>query len=121
MDEKTEKTEEKVSKPWQFQKGDDPRRNLDGRPPGALNFSTKWKIFIDKVAKQNNMTPEEIDEQLFAVGFKKAKDGEYAFYRDIHDRVYGKPLQQTELKVDGEIPVRIIEVSKIDAPTDNQN
>lgn len=76
-----------------FKKGDDPRRNIEGRPSGSLDFKTKWHIFIDKVAKQNGMTPDEIDEQLLAVGFKKAKDGDYAFYRDIQDRVHGKPQQ----------------------------
>jgi len=85
-----------------FQKGEDPRRNLDGRPKGALDFKTKWEIFIDKVAKSNNLTPQEIDEQLFAVGFKKAKEGDYAFYRDLHDRLYGKPVQHTDLTTKGE-------------------
>ena len=70
---------------------------LGGKTAGSLDFKTKWNIFIDKVAKQNNMTPNEIDEQLLAVGFKKAKEGDYAFYRDIHDRVYGKPMQRNEI------------------------
>lgn len=38
--ENTEKTDEKLSKPWQFQKGEDPRRNLDGRPVGAKNLTS---------------------------------------------------------------------------------
>lgn len=75
---------------------------LGGRTPGSLDFKTKWHIFIDKVAKQNDMTPEQIDEQLLAIGFKKAKEGDYAFYRDIHDRVYGKPMQPTDLTSGGE-------------------
>lgn len=48
---------------------------MGGRPKGSEDFKTKWLRFIDKVAKSNNMTPEEIDEQLLAVGFKKAKEG----------------------------------------------
>ena len=76
--------------------------SLGGRTAGSLDFKTKWNIFIDKVAKQNNMTPNEIDEQLLAVGFKKAKDGDYAFYRDIHDRVYGKPQQYIDHTTGGE-------------------
>ena len=71
--------------------------SLGGRTAGSLDFKTKWNIFIDKVAKQNDMTPNEIDEQLLAVAFKKAKDGDYSFYRDTQDRVYGKPINHTEL------------------------
>ena len=60
----------------------DPRINRNGRPQGTMDFRTKWRLFIEKVAKSNNMTPEEIDEQLLAIGFKKAKEGDYSFYRD---------------------------------------
>jgi len=70
---------------------------LGGKTAGTLDFKTKWINFIEKVAAQNDMTPNEIDEQLLAVAFKKAKDGDYAFYRDTQDRVHGKPLQVTEL------------------------
>ena len=71
--------------------------NPAGKPVGTLSFKSKWEIFVDKVAKQNNMSTEDIDEQLLAVGFKKAKEGDYSFYRDIHDRVYGKPVQPNEI------------------------
>lgn len=106
MEKDTEITQEPTKNPnfderGKFKEGNEIGK-LGGRPSGSLDFKTKWNIFIDKVAKQNNMTPNEIDEQLLAVGFKKAKEGDYAFYRDIHDRVYGKPLQKQELSgVDG--------------------
>ncbi len=67
--------------------------NPQGKPNGALDFKTKWFNFIDKVAKQNDITPDEVDEQLLAVAFKRAKDGDYQFYRDTQDRVHGKPVQ----------------------------
>lgn len=73
---------------------------LGGRPKGSLDFKTKWEIFIDKVAKSDNLTPQEIDEQLFAVGFKKAKEGDYQFYRDLHDRLYGKAPQTINVDAD---------------------
>lgn len=75
---------------------------LGGRPKGSEDFKTKWLRFVDKVAKSNNMTPEEIDEQLLAVGFKKAKEGDYNFYRDIHDRVYGKAPATVDITTKGE-------------------
>lgn len=99
MEEKREKAVETVKevRGVPFQKGDDPRRNLAGRPQGSLDFKTKFEIFLDKLAKQNNMSPQEIDEQLFAVAYKKAKEGDYQFWKDVHDRVYGKPIQRSEL------------------------
>lgn len=70
-----------------------------GRPLGSLDFKTKFEIFLNKLAKQNDMSPQEIDEQLFAVAYKKAKEGDYQFWRDVHDRVYGKPLQKQETDI----------------------
>ncbi len=73
-----------------------------GRPPGALSFATKWERMVDKIATQNNLTPEEIDEQLLLVGYKRAKDGDYSFYRDAMDRIHGRPMQRTDVTTDGE-------------------
>lgn len=67
--------------------------NPNGRPKGALNFATKWKIFIEKVAEETGKTPEQIDEQLYRVAYNAATDGDYNFYRDIQDRVFGKAAQ----------------------------
>lgn len=102
MEEKRENTEitAKEVRGVPFKKGEDPRRNTDGRPQGSLDFKTKWEIFIDKVAKSNNLSPQEIDEQLFAIGYKKAKEGDFQFYKDIHDRIYGKAPQTINLDAD---------------------
>lgn len=110
MKENTEKTGEKLEYKGQFKKGDDPRRNLQGRPVGSLDFKTKFELFLDKLAKQNDMSPQEIDEQLFSVAFKKAKDGDYQFWRDVHDRIYGKPLQKTDVTSGG---MPIIQISEV--------
>ena len=87
--------------------------NPNGRPLGALNFSTKWKVFIDKVAKENAMSPEQVDEQLFAVGFKKAKEGDYNFYRDVHDRVYGRAKQEIDITSKGESIVNDVRIDEL--------
>lgn len=42
------------------------------------------------------MTPEEVENILLESGVNKALNGDYAFYRDIFDRVHGKPVQKTE-------------------------
>lgn len=101
---KSEKTDKKLNdKPYLFQQGDDPRRNLDGRPKGAENFATKWRKFIAKVAEADGMTPDEAEEELLAVAREKARKGDYHFYKDTWDRVYGKPIQPIESKIDFKI------------------
>ncbi len=71
-----------------------------GRPKGSENFATKWERMVKKIADQNNLTPDEIDEQLLLVGYKKAKDGDYSFYRDAMDRIHGKAPQVVDFKGD---------------------
>jgi len=78
--------------------------NPKGRGQGVPNFSTKFYKAISKIADQNSMTADEIEEQLLLVGYKKAKDGDYRFYQDIFDRVYGKPKQSTEVDFNDKTP-----------------
>lgn len=86
--------------------------NDAGKTAGALDFKTKWRIFISKVATQNNITPEEVEEQLLAVGFKQAKDANFQFWKDIHDRVYDKAVQPFGGSDDGK-PIVIKVVKEI--------
>lgn len=79
--------------------------NPAGKPVGTLTFKTKWEEFVTKVAEQEGKTPKEIDNELFQVGLAKAKEGDYQFYKDLHDRVYGKPVQPTELDVKGNVTI----------------
>jgi hypothetical protein len=83
--------------------------NPKGKPKGALSFATKWERMVEKIAMQNNLTPEEIDEQLLLVGYKRAKEGDYSFYRDAMDRIHGKPMQPTELDVKGNLTIQFAE------------
>ncbi len=95
----TEKTEVK-QKSHLFQKG--VSGNPAGRPKGSLDFKTKFYNVIDKLAKQNNISAEEVEEQLMLVGYKKAKEGDFGFYRDLMDRLHGKPINRNEISgVDG--------------------
>jgi hypothetical protein len=77
--------------------------NPAGRPKGALNFATKFRVFIEKVAEQEDITPEEVEEKLMAVGYKGAKEGDFRFWADIFNRVYGKPKDTIEHSIDEDI------------------
>lgn len=76
--------------------------NPYGRPLGAVSFATKWKRFVERVAESEGLTAEQIDEELLMVGLRKAKEGDYNFYRDIHDRVYGRATQPIDHTTGGD-------------------
>lgn len=100
MEENTVKTAEKEQKaPGVPFTKDDPRINRDGRPKGTENFTTKWRKAVEKIAKTNNITEDEVEMQLLLTGYKKAKEGDYRFYQDVFDRIYGKPLSKNETDI----------------------
>ena len=76
--------------------------NPAGMKQGTTSFATKWKRFIERVAEEEEKTPREINEQLYDTAFREAKGGDYNFYRDIQDRVHGKPVQPTDITSGGE-------------------
>jgi ribosome biogenesis GTPase A len=97
INENTEKTAG-----YLFQKGYDPRRNLKGRPIGTRNFETDFDEAVEEIAKENGMTKSEARKLLLKVAFKQAKDGNFNFYKDIHDRIYGKAPEEIKITPDEE-------------------
>jgi len=88
-----------------FQKG--VSGNPNGKPKGTESFATKWYKMIDKIAEANDITADEVELELVKVGYKRAKDGDYSFYRDAMDRIHGKPVQPTELSGKNGQPIKI--------------
>jgi len=109
MEEDAEITAEKV-RGVPFKKGDDPRRNLEGRPLGSRDFATDFDEAVEEIAKENNMTRSQARKLLLKVAYKNAKDGNYSFYKDIHDRIYG--TAQNNLNVSGELTSKIISIDE---------
>ena len=71
--------------------------NPKGRPKGSTGFATKFRQAIEKLAESNDISANELELQIVQMGIKKAREGDYSFYKDTFDRVYGKPTQKTEL------------------------
>jgi len=78
------------------------RRNPNGRPKGQRNYATIYKEALIQIGKSQNMTPEQVEELMHKSGLSKAIKGDYAFYRDVLDRLYGKPKQSVGLEGTGE-------------------
>lgn len=89
--------------------------NPAGRPKGSNNFETDFDEAVDEIAKENGMTRSEARKLLLKVAFKNAKEGNYSFYKDIHDRIYGQAQQKIENT--GNIAIQFAEVFKKDVST----
>jgi alanyl-tRNA synthetase len=81
--------------------------NPNGRPKGQRNYATIYREALAKIADSKGMTPEEIETMMEEVGLKQGLKGNFAFWKDIRDRIHGK-AQETQV-VKGELK---IEVSK---------
>ncbi len=86
----TGKKQAKRNKRGQFVPGSS--GNYKGRPEGSENFKTKWENLLKEIAKQNELNLTEVEEQLFMIAYSRAKAGDFQFWKDIHDRIYGKPI-----------------------------
>ena len=79
---------------------DDPRINKEGRPLGSKDFATDFDEVVEEIAEENGITKSQARKHLLKVAYKHAKEGNYSFYKDIHDRVYGTATNKSEIKID---------------------
>ena len=74
-------------KEHQFKKGE------GGRPKGSRNFETIFNKAAKQVAEALRLgkEPGAVQIELVKRGVKEGLKGNYSFYRDIMDRLYGQP------------------------------
>jgi len=74
--------------------------NPAGRPPGSQNFSTLFRKAVKEMAKKLKLgeDPDSVEIEIIKRGIKEALDGKYPFYKDIFDRLYGKPTENIDLR-----------------------
>lgn len=96
-----------------FVKGD-PNINKNGRPKGSRDFYTDFKEAIQRIKDKNS--GEALTEQdIIKIGLEKMLKGDARFeglYKDLLDRVYGKPMQKTDITSDGE-SMKVMEIRYI--------
>lgn len=79
--------------------------NPNGRPLGQRDYATIYREALLKLAKINDKTPEELEEEILSKGLLSARSGDYRFYKDIQDRLHGTATikSESEVKVTGTI------------------
>lgn len=71
--------------------------NPNGRPKGQRDYATIYREALIKLASLNNKTEEEIENEILSNALLSARKGDFRFYKDILDRLYGTPVSRTEL------------------------
>lgn len=77
-----------------------------GRPVGTRDFNTIYKAALEKLAKENNKTPDELEDEMLAMGVVMSRKGQFQFYKDTLDRRYGKAKENIEIS--GELTSKIV-------------
>jgi len=81
-----------------FQKGEDSRRNLEGRPLGSRSFATDFDELIEEKAKKEGRQKNEVRMELLEIAYDEAKKGDFRYWEYVHSHLYGKaklPLEHS--------------------------
>ncbi len=76
--------------------------NPAGKKKGTEHFRTIFEKALKSVAAANKIDPEDLRAQIISKGIQKASGGDYRFYKDLLDRLYGKPEQSMDITSGGE-------------------
>lgn len=91
-DKSTDKRLANLKEPWKPGQSGNP----EGKKIGQRTYAALYREALIKIGRSQGKTPEEIEEIMHQSGLTKALKGDYAFYRDVLDRLYGKPVQKNE-------------------------
>lgn len=86
-----------------FKQGEDPRRNMEGRPEGTKNFTTKVREALEKIAEGKDYTYEEAF--IKSIMKKAIVDGDSGTQRLVWNYLDGMPHQSTDISMKGTLRV----------------
>ena len=92
-------------KEYQFTSENQPENK--GRPKGARDFKTIFEEAAKEVAKSLKLgeKPDVVQIEILKKGIKEGIKGNFNYYRDIVDRLYGKTTEKIEHS--GEIETKV--------------
>jgi len=73
--------------------------NPAGKPKGLKSYSTLFEQAIRKIAVADQLDVNDVEVKLATVAILRALKGDYKFYKDTMDRVYGSS-DKTEVNID---------------------
>ena len=117
-------SKELESKPLRDENGrllpDQPSLNPQGRPLGSENFKTIFEKALKHLADANNKDPDVLYTEIVSNAIKSARGGDYRFYKDMLDRIYGTPTNKTDITTGGQ-PINEIKIKELASSIFNDN
>lgn len=89
-----------------------------GRPPGQRNYATLYREALIKLAQKNGKEPNDLESEILQNALASARKGDYRFYKDMLDRLYGTATNRTDLTTNGDklvfLPAELMQKNGID-------
>jgi hypothetical protein len=102
--------------------------NPNGRPKGRKNFETYFFEAWRQVAEELKMNkePDQAKVEIIKLGFRRIiKHGDYKFWQDFINRLFGKPPENVDITSGGKpvvyLPSVLIEKYGINTSTDENS
>lgn len=93
--------------PWKPGQSGNPK----GYKPGQRNFSTLFRIALERIAENANKptTPEQVEEMMHIKAVEQViKRGDFFFYKEMNERIHGKVTEKMDLTSKGKSLADII-------------
>jgi len=97
-----------------FVKGKEPG---PGRPIGVKNFVTIFEAAVKKIAKEKNIKECDVEIDLVIRAIAEARGGNYNYYKDIFDRICGKPTEHIKFGAEEETIAKMEDLMRALAKT----
>ena len=118
-------TEQRIVKEYKVGYGKTPvetrwKPGQSGNYKRRKSFATLFDKAIKKIAEEEDISKLDVEIALIRKAVTEAKKGNFNFYKDIIDRVHGKPKERIGFGVDGE-GIESVEIKIITKePTTNE-